>query len=179
MDYHGKVALITGGSSGIGLAAARKLAGQGANVCDLGGGTRARLDKALAQVVAEKISNDQSFGCLPADVTRPGEVDLAVQRLVQAAGTPDLVVNSAGRATPGYFEDLSLDVFRDMMDINYFGIVNVTKAVVPGMVQRGSGTIVNISSMAGYFGPYGFTAYAASKHAVRGLTEDASCGTEA
>ncbi len=52
---------------------------------------------------AEKISDSQSFGCLPADVTQPGEVDLAVQQLVQAAGIPDLVVNSAGRATPGYY----------------------------------------------------------------------------
>ncbi|MBA4380889.1 MAG: short-chain dehydrogenase, partial [Anaerolinea sp.] len=87
------------------------------------------------------------------------------------AGLPDLVINSAGVTQPGYVQDLDLSVFRQMMEINYFGTVHVVKAVLPGMMARGCGHIVNISSVAGFAGVFGYSAYGASKYAVRGLSD--------
>jgi 3-dehydrosphinganine reductase len=82
-----------------------------------------------------------------------------------------LLVNSAGVARPGYFHEISLDDFRWMMDINYFGTVYMTRAVLPGMMERGSGHIVNISSITGFLGAFGYSAYTASKFAVSGFSE--------
>lgn len=165
--FRDRVALITGGSSGIGLAVARLLAAWGAHVWLL-----ARRKEALEAALAElHRSSDQRCGTLPADVTDPKQVTAAIQRLTREAGLPDLVVNSAGVAHPGYVQDLSLEVFRQMMEVNYFGTVHVVKAVLPGMIARRSGHIVNISSVAGFLGVFGYTAYGSSKFAVRGFSD--------
>jgi len=81
------------------------------------------------------------------------------------------VINSGGVTRPGYVQDLSLDIFREMIEINYLGTIYITKAVLNGMLRRGSGHIVNVSSMAGLVGVFGYTAYGASKFAVRGFTD--------
>ena len=86
-------------------------------------------------------------------------------------GVPDIVINSAGIVEPGYFENQSIDIFHQMMNVNFFGSLHIIKAVVPGMIARQSGHIVNISSLAGMVGWYGYTAYASSKFAIRGLSE--------
>jgi 3-dehydrosphinganine reductase len=104
-------------------------------------------------------------------VSSERQVSEAIARLVAEAGLPDLVINSAGITHPGYVQELSLDIFREMMEVNYFGTVYVTKAVLPGMLERGSGHIVNIASLAGVVGVFGYTAYGASKYAVRGFTD--------
>jgi 3-dehydrosphinganine reductase len=91
--------------------------------------------------------------------------------MIQSVGMPDLVINSAGVAHPGYVQDIDLKIFHWMMDVNYFGTVNVIKALLPGMIERGSGYIVNISSMAGLIGLFGYSAYGASKYAVRGFSD--------
>ncbi len=106
-----------------------------------------------------------------ADVADPDQAARAVAQVADAAGIPDLVVNSAGIVYPGYFQELELAYFRQQMDINYFGTVHVIKAVLPGMVARGSGHIVNISSAAGFMNIAGYTAYGASKYAVRGFSD--------
>lgn len=82
-----------------------------------------------------------------------------------------MIVNSAGVAHPGNFSALPIDIFHWMMDVNYFGTVNVLKILVPGMQKRRSGQVVNISSVAGFIGVYGYTAYGASKYAVAGFTD--------
>jgi 3-dehydrosphinganine reductase len=82
-----------------------------------------------------------------------------------------LLVNSAGVTEPGYFQDQEINIFRWMMEVNYFGTVYMTKEVIPTMIDRRSGYIVNIASFVGYFGGFGYTAYGASKFAVRGFTE--------
>jgi len=81
------------------------------------------------------------------------------------------VINSAGVAHPGTFTSLKPEIFDWMMDVNYFGTVNVLKNLVPKMKERRSGVIVNISSIAGFLGIYGYTAYSASKFAVTGFTD--------
>jgi 3-dehydrosphinganine reductase len=166
-SWQGKTALITGGSSGIGLAVGRSLAEKGANVWLLARGVEG-LNSALESM---KYDESQFCGTISADVSDWDQVSAAVAQIESEIGVPDLVVNSAGVAHPGYFQDLGIEIFHWMMDVNYFGTVYICKAVVPGMVARGSGHIVNISSGAGFIGRYGYSAYGATKYAVRGFTD--------
>lgn len=166
-SWQGKTALISGGSSGIGLAVGRSLAEKGANVWLLARGVD-RLNSALESM---KYDDSQYCGTISADVSDWDQVLAAVAQIESEIGVPDLVVNSAGVAHPGYFQDLGIEIFHWMMDVNYFGTVYICKAVVPGMVARGSGHIVNISSGAGFIGRYGYSAYGATKYAVRGFTD--------
>ncbi len=165
-----KVVLITGGSSGIGLSLARLLSAGGAHVW-LAARDHGRLESALREVEAARHSSAQQCGMVTADLSLPEEAAEAVSKVIQSAGHPDVLINSAGAAHPGYVQDLPLDIFRWMMETNYFATVYVTKAVLPGMIERRRGHILNISSMAGFLGVFGYTAYGASKYAVTGFSE--------
>jgi len=162
-EYEGKTALVTGGSSGIGLALAKLLAARGAQVWLL----------ARRKDLLETARGEVGHGCrgLSVDVADWKAVRKAVEQVEKEIGTPDLVFNSAGVTHPGYVEELDVDIFRQMIEINYLGTVHVVKAVLPGMLKRGSGWIVNISSAAGFLGVFGYTAYGASKYAVRGFSD--------
>jgi len=162
-----KVVLITGGSSGIGLAVARLLGAKGAHMWILARNVP-ELESARELINCIK---EQPCGVISADVSDWEQVNAAITKVQQKDGLPDVVINSAGEVRPGYFQDLDLDVFRWMMNTNYYGTLHVCKAVVPGMIARGSGHIVNISSMGGLVGAFGYTAYGASKFAVTGFTE--------
>ncbi|MBU2601728.1 MAG: SDR family oxidoreductase [Actinobacteria bacterium] len=170
MDIDGKLALVTGGSRGIGLAVSKELAARGASVW-IAARERGPLSLAHEQIEAVRRSEQQRVGTLTLDVTDAAQVASVLSDFTAEAGTPDLLINCAGVAHPGRFEELDLKVFRWMMDVNYFGTVHVTKALVPGMIARGSGHIVNISSIAGFLGVYGYSAYGASKFAVTGLSD--------
>jgi len=167
MDYTGKVVLITGGSSGIGLALAKQLAARSAFVC-LAARHEDKLQEALAALPVNEQGGKLAFSV---DVSHPEEVAGLVEKVQRQAGIPDIVINSAGVAQPGYVQDLDLAIYRWMMDVNYYGTVHVVKAVLPGMLQRGSGYIVNIGSAAARIGVFGYTAYSGSKFAVAGFTD--------
>lgn len=162
-----KVALITGGSSGIGLALAKRLAAQGARVWIAG----RRQDVLTAASLEVQNAAGRTCNLFPADVSDAAQAQALVDEVTRRDGLPDLVINSAGVTHPGYVQELPLEIFHQMMDINYFGTVNVVKAVLPGMMARGSGHIVNISSVAGFAGVFGYSAYGASKYAVRGFSD--------
>ena len=165
--YKGKLALITGGSSGIGMALAQLLARQGANVWLL-----ARRQQPLESALQGlPCYNGQRHGMLSVDVSNWEQVQDAMQGFQNEVGVPDLLINSAGITHPGYVQEIPVEVFHQMIQVDYLGIVHMVKAVLPGMLARGSGHIVNISSGAGYVGLFGYTAYGAAKYAVRGFTD--------
>lgn len=170
MEFSGKVALVTGGSSGIGLATARALSRRGAHVWLVARGEE-RLRSALAEVEAYKIREGQRFGCSRVDVSREDQVAAMMETVTRSIGLPDILINCAGEVEPGYIPDLPLSAFRNMMEIDYYGTVYTVKAALPGMIARGSGQIVNMSSAAGLIGVFGYGAYAPAKAATYIFTE--------
>jgi NAD(P)-dependent dehydrogenase (short-subunit alcohol dehydrogenase family) len=158
MNIEGSVALITGASSGIGEATALRLAAAGYRVC----GTSRRGAPA----------GQRPFELLPLDVTSDASVEAAVSEVIRRAGRIDLLVNNAGfGVAPAGAEESSIDQARAIFDTNFFGIVRMTRAVVPHMRKQGSGRIINIGSVLGFLPmPYG-ALYAATKHAVEGYSE--------
>jgi len=166
-QWQGKISLITGGSSGIGFAAAKWLAAHGSHVW-LVARRKPLLEEAITNLPR---SDHQKHGYISADISIPEQAAEAVEHVTEEIGLPDLLINSAGVAHPGYIQELDLDIFDWQMKVNYFGTVYMTKEVLPGMIARGSGHIVNISSMAGFLGVFGYSAYGASKYAVRGFSD--------
>ena len=154
----GKIALVTGASSGIGEATASQLATAGYKVY----GTSRRAAK----------PGQRSFEMLTLDVTSDASVDAVVREVIRREGRIDLLVNNAGFSTaPAGAEESSIEQARSIFDTNFFGIVRMTRAVVPHMRQQGGGRIVNIGSVLGFLpAPY-MALYAATKHAIEGYSE--------
>src|SRR5579859_1569355 len=152
------IALVTGASSGIGEATAKRLAKAGYKVY----GTSRRGAQA----------GQRTFGMLPLDVTSDESVDAAVKEVLRLHGRIDLLVNNAGfGVAPAAAEESSLDQARLIFDTNFFGVVRMTRAVLPHMRQQGGGRIINIGSVLGFLPmPYG-ALYAATKHAIEGYSE--------
>jgi len=169
MNNH-QQALITGGSSGIGLALGKALAREGYNVCLLAR-DQEKLKLGIQHVSRHIISEDQHIEALSCDVTNYDELSDTLKEWTRKRGVPDLVVNSAGVTYPDYFQNLELETFHWLMDVNYFGTLHVIYCLIPMMIERGSGTIVNICSQAGFVGVFGYSGYSASKYAVRGLSD--------
>lgn len=169
-NFENKLALITGGSSGIGLALAKMLSSRGANVYLLARRPDV-LHSALIKVKSAARSIDQHFGTLAVDVADLEQVNEEIAAFVEQTGVPDLLINSAGVTQPGQFEEQDPTLFRWIMDINILGMMYITRALLPGMLERRSGVIVNISSLVGFLGAYGYVAYGASKFAVRGFSD--------
>jgi len=170
MEYLGKNILISGGSRGIGLAIAELFASKGAHIT-IAARDEDRLAQAIQQIQVACKENSQQISGIKLDVSRDTEVKEVIGNLIIKNGCPEILVNSAGYAHPGLIEELSSELFRNTMDVNYFGTVNMVKAVIPGMLTRGSGSIVNISSVSGFLGIYGYTAYSGSKYAVTGFSD--------
>lgn len=170
MKYLNQHAIITGGSSGIGKATAKLLAQQGANI-SLIARDRQKLKIAQQEVISATVNSEQKILIFIADVAQQPAIQTAIQTAIAQLGTPELLITSAGIAHPGYFAELSLEVFENTMAINYFGSLYSIKAALPAMEQHRQGKIVIISSGAALIGIYGYTAYCPSKFALRGLAE--------
>lgn len=162
------VALITGASSGFGLLTAVALAKQGYQVAATmrdPGKAGELLELARKEQVADAVIP------LQLDVTDSDSIRQAVEEIMTRYGRIDLLVNNAGFAVGGYIEELSLEDWRQQMETNFFGVVAMTKAVLPQMRERGSGCIINVGSVSGRVGFPGYGPYAASKFAVEGYSE--------
>jgi 3-dehydrosphinganine reductase len=162
----GEHVIVTGGSSGIGLALAEELAARGAVVSLL-----ARDERRLSAAADRLRKAGATVHTRSADVTDPAGLASAVEELEAEAGPCAVLVTSAGQARPGYFLDMPDDVFRTMMEVDYYGTLWAVRAVAPGMVRRGRGTVVTIVSTAALIGVFGYTAYGPAKSAVLGLTQ--------
>ncbi len=158
MNTQGSVALVTGASSGIGKATAERLATAGYKVY----GTSRRGAQ----------TGQRSFAMLPLDVTSDESVEVAVGELMRLEGRIDLLVNNAGfGVAPAAAEESSIEQARSIFETNFFGIIRMTRAVLPHMREQGGGRIINIGSVLGFLPmPYG-ALYAATKHAIEGYSE--------
>ncbi|MDR6669767.1 SDR family oxidoreductase [Rhizobium sp. 1399] len=166
MSIQGKVALITGASSGIGAATALKLAANGAKV-----GLAARRADRLAQLVSEIEKAGGQAIALEMDVVDNASVTAGVAKLVEAFGTVDILFNNAGLMPLSDIDMLKTDEWHRMVDVNIKGVLNTTAAVLPHMIGRKSGHIVNTSSIAGRKVFAGLSVYCATKHAITALSD--------
>ena len=163
MRWDGSVALITGASRGIGRAVARAAAERGAQV-GLISRSQDELDAVLKEVGGRGAVS-------VADVSRRDDVERAIAELQGVLGPVDILVNNAGIGQYGPFVDEPVDNFERLIRVNYLGTIYPMKAVLPGMLERGRGHIVNVASIAGRIGAPFESAYSASKFAVVGLSE--------
>jgi 3-dehydrosphinganine reductase len=168
--FQGRRALITGGSSGIGAAIAGELVRRGAHVFLLARHAE-RLEKTAVALRAVAKDADRKIDYAAADVAVPEQVAAAVDACEQRLGPVDLLINSAGITQPGYLEDMPIEAFRAQIETNYMGTVHTVKALLPRLISRRAGWIVNLSSAAGLKGIFGYAAYCASKFAIVGFSE--------
>ena len=161
----GKVALVTGASSGIGAATALALAAAGATVA-----ISARRTDRLAELVAQIEAAGGKALALPGDMTVEADAVAAVEDTARQLGRIDILINSAGVMQAGGIEGADLDEYRKVIDINLLATVYTCKAAIPHMLAQGVGDIINISSLAGRKGGPETNAYSASKHAVNAMT---------
>jgi NAD(P)-dependent dehydrogenase (short-subunit alcohol dehydrogenase family) len=160
------VAVITGASSGIGRATALRFAREGATLV-----VTARREPELQSLVSECEGLGARAMEIPCDVSDEESVRLLAQAAIESHGRIDVWVNDAAVSALGRFEETPADVFRRIIDTNFFGYVNGMRAVLPHFRERGRGTLINVASIAGRTGQPYASAYAASKAAIISLTE--------
>ena len=164
--FENKVVLITGGTTGIGLATAEKVAIEGAKVVIAG------RNATSGQAAVEKIrENGGEVTFIQTDVSQADEVEHLVQTTIDTYGHLDYAFNNAGLEQLGPIGQTTEEAFDQVMDVNVKGVWLSMKHEINHMLQNGGGVIVNTSSTAGGKGMAGISAYSASKHAVNGLTK--------
>ncbi len=168
-SLEGKVALVTGGARGIGLASAQVLVAKGAKV------VVADLSPAAGTTAVELLGGSDNAHFVQADVTDEAAMIAAVAATVERFGHLDIAYNNAGIAPSGaYVADLPHEEWARLLEVNLTGVFLSMKAEIPALLQQGSGSIVNTSSMFGIIGRAGRASYVASKHGIIGLTRAAA-----
>lgn len=165
-SLQGKNAIVTGAGKGIGKAIAIALAKEGVQV-----GLIARTAKDLETLAAEITALGVKAAYAVADISNIDEVNQAVASIQSELGNTDILINNAGTGTFGKFLELSPEQWENQIKVNLFGVYYATRAVLPQMIERQTGDIVNVSSTAGLTGAAVTSAYSASKFGVMGLTE--------
>jgi NAD(P)-dependent dehydrogenase (short-subunit alcohol dehydrogenase family) len=170
VDLNDKVVVIFGSSVGIGAATAEIMAKSGAKV------VLASRNIALTEKNAKNIKDEgYEAKAIKVDVTNFAEVKSAVDLATQSYGGLDIVVNNAGiNETPAQLHNISDEIFDKIMNTNLKGVFYGMKAALPEIIKRGSGAVVNVSSVGGLVGAPGISPYCASKHAVIGLSKSAA-----
>ena len=169
--YKDKVVIVTGASSGIGLASVRNFASLGAKVV-LAARSIEKLEK-IAEELNNRFAahNSQLIAhCIKTDVTKEEDCKNLIEKTIETFGKIDILVNNAGISMRAVFKDMDLSVMRSLMDTNFWGTVFCTKYALPYLLET-NGTLVGVISTAGYVGLPARTAYSASKFAVRGFLE--------
>ena len=166
MDLKNKTVVITGASSGIGKACAEAFAKRGANVV-----LAARQYVALCQIT-EQLEKEYGVKALAVacDVAKEADCENLIKQSLQTFGRIDVLINNAGISMRALFKDLDLVVIRNLMDVNFWGTVYCTKYVLPELLKN-KGSVVGVSSIAGYKGLPGRTGYSSSKFAMNGFLE--------
>jgi short-subunit dehydrogenase len=162
VDFNGKVVWITGASSGIGEALACAFAAAGARVV-----LSSRNVDRLKETASRCLNPDRHL-VLPLDLSDPSNLGDQVRTALDTFGRIDILVNNGGVSQRSFAAETSLDTVRRILETNFFGPVALTGAVLPSMLEQGSGRIVIISSLVGKMGTPLRSAYAASKHALHG-----------
>ncbi|MEW6282465.1 MAG: SDR family oxidoreductase, partial [Candidatus Eremiobacterota bacterium] len=165
MGLHGMGALITGGGRGIGAAVAGALAEEGASVV-----VAARTSAEIEQVAAGLRQAGHTASALPCDVSSVEDVERLVAGARDFLGHIDILVNNAGIASSSPVHSQSLEEWQRIFAVNVTGPFLLTRACLPGMLERGWGRVVNVASVAALGGARYISAYSASKHAVLGFT---------
>ncbi|MTD30698.1 3-ketoacyl-ACP reductase [Planomicrobium sp. YIM 101495] len=165
-SLEGKVAIITGAGRGIGRSTALALADEGVRV-----GLIARTEKDLEAVVKEIEAKGGTAAFAAADVSSLEGVETAIAMLTEKLGTADILINNAGFGRYAPFMDLTPDDWTGMFEVNVLGMFHVTRTVLPQMIEKKRGDIINISSMSGVNGTKGSSAYSATKFGVLGMTQ--------
>lgn len=161
-----KIALVTGASKGIGKAIALALVAEGAHV-----GLIARSEPELVKLTTEIQTGGGKASYAMADISDRSSVEAAVHAITSALGPIDILINNAGTGKFGKFLELDPEDWERQIKVNLFGVYYATRSVLPQMIERLSGDIINISSTAGKNGSAGTSAYSASKFGVFGLSE--------
>lgn len=160
-----KVIIITGASSGIGKALAEELASQGAKLV-----IAARNTEKLKDVYDELLKSNPDILMVQTDVSKEADCIKLINLTVEKFGTLDILINNAGISMRALFKDLDLSVIRQLMDVNFWGTVYCTKYALPHLLKS-KGSVVGVSSIAGYKGLPGRTGYSSSKFAIQGFLE--------
>lgn len=161
-----KVAIITGASSGIGYATSLTLSKAGIRVA-----VGARRTERLQELEKQIIKNNGEILVQKTDVTRKSDCDSLVNTIVEKWGKVDILINNAGLMPLSYFKNGKVGEWEQMIDVNIKGVLYCTSAVVPYMLEKKSGHIINISSVAGRIVFAGGSVYCATKHAIAALSE--------
>ena len=166
MELFKKVVWITGASSGIGEALAYEFNKKGTHLI-----LSSRRIEELTRVKEACIDHVDTVKILPLDLADTGELSGKVQEAISLFGSVDMLINNGGISQRAYAADSNMETIRQLMEVNFFGTIALTKAVLPFMIEQNSGHIVVISSVMGKLGTKHRSAYAASKHALHGWFE--------
>lgn len=160
--FEGKKVIVTGASSGIGEATAKEFLSQGAKVLLV-----ARNEHKMRD--SFKDFSDESYAIYPFDLSKLEDIESFVDELVKKEGPIDILFNNAGIGSQSYFEDTDLNVFHELMNLDYFSVVHFTKAMLKHMIKEGHGHIATNTSVAGLITSRGRTAYSSAKFALHGF----------
>lgn len=169
-DLSGKIALVTGGTHGIGMAIATAMAKAGAKIC-----VNDIFEDKLENAKKEYAQNGIDVYTLKFDVTNEAEVDKGIAQIEKEVGQIDILVNNAGIIKRIPILDMSLDDYKQVIDIDLVAPLVVAKRVVPNMIKKGYGKIINMCSMMSIYGRNSVSAYAAAKGGLKLLTQNMCC----